>query len=384
MIKVGFIGAVSSKWMGGLNYYKNLLFALKTLESHNIETIVFLGKKTDESIKNMFHDVSQVVESSMFDRFSFHWIIWKLMFKLFNSSLLLEQLLVKHKIDVLSHSPYTNLKCCRVVSWIPDFQHIHLPNMFTTEEISERNQLYLDFAKNTHSVVLSSFDALKDFSLFAEEYKDKGEVLQFVSQPRSGYDDLTVEDKEKLFKKYDLKSPYFYIPNQFWKHKNHMLVCKALDILKKKDICIHIVCTGYLDDYRNTQHVAELKSFISRCNLTENIKLLGLVDYSEVFSLIKFSQAVINPSLFEGWSSTVEECKSVGKEMILSDLPVHIEQSPSSTFFNRHSEEDLAKVLSEFDCKKLGNVSEFNVKEKTQAFAHTYERIIMDVMDKSL
>ena len=32
MIKVGFIGAVSKEWMGGLNYYKNLLLVLELFE----------------------------------------------------------------------------------------------------------------------------------------------------------------------------------------------------------------------------------------------------------------------------------------------------------------------------------------------------------------
>ena len=79
-----------------------------------------------------------------------------------------------------------------------------------------------------------------------------------------------------------------------------------------------------------------------------NIKLLGLVDYEDVFALIKFSKAVINPSLFEGWSSTVEECKSVGKNMILSDLGVHKEQYPEATFFIRNDIESFQNILKNY------------------------------------
>lgn len=50
-------------------------------------------------------------------------------------------------------------------------------------------------------------------------------------------------------------------------------------------------------------------------------------------SLIKYSVAVINPSRSEGWGSTVEQAKSMGKFILLSNLPVHIEQNPSSSFF---------------------------------------------------
>ncbi len=39
------------------------------------------------------------------------------------------------------------------------------------------------------------------------------------------------------------------------------------------------------------------------------------------------STALINPSQFEGWSTTVEEAKSLGVKMLLSDLEVHKEQA---------------------------------------------------------
>lgn len=45
MIKVGFIGTVSEEWMGGLNYFKNLLFAIKSLSNKELQVYVFVGKK---------------------------------------------------------------------------------------------------------------------------------------------------------------------------------------------------------------------------------------------------------------------------------------------------------------------------------------------------
>ncbi len=37
MIKVGFIGAVSKEWMGGLNYFRNLLHSISLLENRKIK-----------------------------------------------------------------------------------------------------------------------------------------------------------------------------------------------------------------------------------------------------------------------------------------------------------------------------------------------------------
>lgn len=45
-------------------------------------------------------------------------------------------------------------------------------------------------------------------------------------------------------------------------------------------------------------------------------------------TLMKHAIAIINPSLFEGGSTTVEEAKSLLKVIILSGIPVHREQNP--------------------------------------------------------
>ena len=58
------------------------------------------------------------------------------------------------------------------------------------------------------------------------------------------------------------------------------------------------------------------------------------------------SVAVLNPSLFEGWSTTVEEARALQVPMVLSDLPVHQEQADGiARFFDRTSASSLADAL---------------------------------------
>jgi hypothetical protein len=60
------------------------------------------------------------------------------------------------------------------------------------------------------------------------------------------------------------------------------------------------------------------------------------------------SLAVIQPSLFEGWSTVVEDARVLGKPTILSDISVHLEQNPpNSLFFEQHSPQHLAKLLAD-------------------------------------
>lgn len=380
MIKVGFIGAVSKEWMGGLNYFNNLLFAIDTLKNKELQIFVFVGRKTDNQIKNMFKKYATVIEDSIFDRKSLKWFLMKIEKKIFNTNFLLENIFKKYDIQILSHTSITNFKNIKTINWIADFQHIHLPQMFSEEEIKNRNNSFMQIIRESDVVVLSSFDALKDLKKFAPKFENKAKVLQFVSQPDKKYFDLNENDKKNIIKKYEIKDAFFYMPNQFWKHKNHMIVFKTIRELKKEGMDFFVVCTGYLSDYRNKTYIEEIKDFIKINNLEKNIKLLGLVDYEDVFALIKFSKAVINPSLFEGWSSTVEECKSVGKNMILSDLEVHKEQYPIATFFERNSVESLKNVFIKYET--LTNLLDNkNLKERTLIFAQNYLNIVKETIN---
>ena len=52
-----------------------------------------------------------------------------------------------------------------------------------------------------------------------------------------------------------------------------------------------------------------------------------------MLTLMRSASGVLNPSLFEGWSTTVEEAKLLGKRLILSDIPVHREQDPAAALY---------------------------------------------------
>ena len=94
MIKVGFIGTTSREWMGGLNYLKNLLFALNQLDKKEIEIYVFVGKKTDLEIKKYFSQYATLVESSIFDKGSIMWFLSKIEQRVFSTNFLIHSSLL--------------------------------------------------------------------------------------------------------------------------------------------------------------------------------------------------------------------------------------------------------------------------------------------------
>jgi glycosyltransferase involved in cell wall biosynthesis len=384
MIRVGYIGTVFTEWMGGLNYLRNLLFAINSYENQLIEPIVFMGTKCEENDRKTFQQNAKIVGHRLFDSRSVRSLVGGALQRFAGVQWPLENLVKKHGIDVLSHSDVVKLKSCKTVNWIADFQHLHLPHLFTKAQIEYRNKRYLFLAENSDAIVLSSHSALQDFETVAPQWVDKARVLPFVSQPIPNYRELNQEDEASIRDRYSIRGPFYYLPNQFWAHKNHRVVFEAVRILKSRGETIRLVCSGQLEDYRNHDHIDGLRDFIGNNKLQENILLLGIVPYEDVFALMKYSIAVVNPSLFEGWSSTVEECKSVGKPMILSDLSVHKEQYPEAIYFDRGNPEMLADILEKDASDFINDNSEKSsemLRRRTNEFAENYRKIVSGCLD---
>ena len=394
MIKVAFLGSGYSKeWMGGVNYLSNLLYAVSQLETKKIEPIVFLGKKADPEIIQMFQPYATIVYDSLFDRKSLKWFVSRVFEKVFKTTFLIDNLLEKYDISIISHSSaIVGFEKVMKINWIPDFQHVHLPNFFSHADNKKRDRDILKILKKSDAVIVSSNDAYNDAKNFSSQYIDKVKVLQFVSQPSAKVFTLNKEHLHSLEGKYNFRGKFFYLPNQFWKHKNHMLIFHAMKMLKDQGIELLILCSGHMNDYRDPTYIEEIKTFIYDNNLADNIKFMGLINYDDVLYFMRYSIAVVNPSLFEGWSSTVEECKSLGKNMLLSDIPIHREQNPEeSIYFDPRSIEDTAEILKEVwqddsfisPNKNLEIQAKSNLRKRTLAFAETYQNIVLKTIQDS-
>ena len=96
--------------------------------------------------------------------------------------------------------------------------------------------------------------------------------------------------------------------------------------------------------------------------------------------MISQSKCVLNPSLFEGGAQRVEESKSVGKKIILSDLAVHREQGPEGAlFFSGNDPDELAckikeawQNLSAGPDNDLEIMAQKNLPERMKGFARDF------------
>ncbi len=228
--------------------------------------------------------------------------------------------------------------------WIPDFQYRYLPHMFTERQIERFERVYSAVAQNATAVILSSTMAEDDFKRFYPEAASRSRVMKFVSHIEPAW--FTAAPKETQ-EKYGLPDEFFIVCNQFWKHKDHKTVIEALAILKSKGVRPVVVCTGSVDK-ASEEYFRQIVSRIDDLGLIEQIRILGFIPRYDQVQLMRRSIAVIQPSLFEGWSTVVEDARSLGKAVLLSDFPVHIEQNPpEGRYFERENPEQLAVLIND-------------------------------------
>ncbi len=383
VIRVGFILAFDSTgWLGGVSYYRNLLGALRSLPRPRIEPVILTGTKTDGGLCDQFPAVP-LIRSSLLDWRSPAWMMRRISAELLGRDIGLEKIVRQHHLRALSHEGFFgSLGAIPVLGWIPDFQEHHLPQLFSEAQIRARVRKRSLFCQVCTCLILSSSEAKRDLKELDPLCGNKARILHFVANTQVPPPGMIAQ----VIGQFGVRRPYFYLPNHFWQHKNHGIVIEALRILKDRDIVASVIASGNTMDPRRPRHFDELMTSVKQAQVEDRFLPIGVITYSQVLALMAGSLAVINPSLFEGWSTTVEEAKSMGKVVLLSDIPVHREQAPGrGRYFPPDRAEDLAMLMAEalasydqaVDRKNMLAAQEA-VPARLEKFAQAYEDIVLE------
>ncbi|NEO98881.1 MAG: glycosyltransferase family 4 protein [Symploca sp. SIO2E9] len=371
--------AGDSGWMGGVLYTQNLVRAIASLpeeEKAHIKLTIAAAPSNLNLVEPVRDHLDQIyikerlylkVGKELAERFHF----------------LPRKLLNPLKVDFL----YPTSAMARTPylwgGWIPDFQHHYLPELFSEEEINARNNRHQRMAEVAPVIILSSKMAQDDFNRLYPEAASRSRLMNFVSYPEPEWFKF---NPQLIQEKYGLPERFFLVSNQFWKHKNHKVVIEALGILKQQKITPTVVCTGKTTE--GSQYFNQLITRIEELGIGNQVRILGLIPRLDQIQLMRRCLAVIQPSLFEGWSTVIEDGRALGKPMLVSDFPVHLEQNPPHThFFERSNPEQLASLIFQgFSTLQPGsdlekeNQDRHKNSEAIVAYGRRFMEIVNDVV----
>jgi glycosyltransferase involved in cell wall biosynthesis len=385
-VRVGLIFSYNENWIAGSYYILNLIHSLKMLEDLLKPHLVILS-----SSENDFDKVSQInypfIDYEFIDRAKTK-ITYPFVYRLINKFLKIgginkklfkkPELNIAHfNLDILFpavNEPFFH-SVKKKIFWIPDFQEHFLPYFFSSKEVLSRKVQQQKLVNQKELIVFSSYNALSHFKQIYPDAKNTTKVLQFaVSHP-----DYSKLNTQKILKKYNILEPYYFCSNQFWAHKNHIVVLEAIKKLKEQGRKILVVFSGKHSDYRNPEIFNNIIAFVDKHKLGTQVNFLGFIDRKDQLLLMKNSIAIIQPSLFEGWSTVVEDAKAMSQYLILSSLDVHKEQiQQNATFFDPKNSNELATILSEIG-NNLPIKMQYNYNKNQKKFAEDFVNIIRTI-----
>jgi glycosyltransferase involved in cell wall biosynthesis len=374
-LKIGILFNFSPKWMGGVVYIINLIKTLAFLDDKDKPEIILFYRpdlrQYLEQINYPYLSLSEWQFPSVYKGYLQSWV--------FRKNIFVDEILKQYALDglyPLHDYPVKTKINTRLVSWYADLQHEYYPEFFTWKKIIERNTRIRFMLKNTKDLVVSSQSVADDFARFFRLGNGmKLHIFHFASV----IDDFSELDINSLQEKYKLPEKYFIISNQFHPHKNHIVLLKALVILKEKKPDIHLAMTGRFPDASHSPYMQELHSIINENNLQSQISMMGIIPRNEQLLLMKYAQAVLQPSLFEGWSTVIEDAISLQAPVIASSLSVNIEQlGPKGHYFESHDDAQLAEILYNFPSRNLKDRFYEDYNDRIRKAAQLFINIFQD------
>ena len=313
-MKIGIYLGGDAPYGGWYQYSLTLIDSLKLMKKGNDEYVIFKSEKLDlpENIINNLTTINLPKEKIFCGTLKY--LINILKYLIINKIILtkpkkyklkhnekLHNFFVKNKIELIVYTTIATISFEAAIPYIiaiHDIQHRfqpEFPEVGSKGEWNFREYVFKNTANNALYILVDSNigkeDIVNEFNIEAQKIK----VLPFVAPPYNT--EIPPEKKESLKKQYSLPDEYLFYPAQFFPHKNHISIIKALDLLKREyNIEIPVVFTGSKKE--------EWGEFDKVFNLVSNLKLdrqvfyLGYVALESIPILYSMAKALVMPTFF--------------------------------------------------------------------------------------
>ena len=286
MINLGILLEGSTSGGGIYQYNLSILNALKSLNTSEYQITVFYFKKDWVSlIPSGFKKVKvyqfkflrglgrayNLIDRTEFGFKRFSWFFNPAVLKMNISNC---DLIIFPSQDVLSYKINK-----RSLTTIHDLMHRYEPQFIEYQdgEYDRREKHFKLISKYASGILVDSNvgkDHVKESYLVSQE---KIFVLPFVP-PEYLYKTKQID----VFLKYNIPKKYIFYPAQFWEHKNHLNLLKAMKIIIDRGYDINLVLVGSIqNNYNYILHkIKDLK-------LIDRVFILGYVSDDDMASLYR-------------------------------------------------------------------------------------------------
>ena len=236
-----------------------------------------------------------------------------------------DKYLFKYDIDLIyfispsGYALYTDKYNYIFTVW--DLSHrdfVEFPEVRENRTFESREDIYRHVLTKAVTVIVDSElgkeNVIRRYMVDPERVK----ILPFSPASETRLDDDAYQTGfVDIKQKYQINGEYIYYPSNFWAHKNHVYILRAIALLKEKhNIELHAVFSG--SDKGNLDHVMAVAESLGIKHL---VKYVGFVPNKEIPYLYKQSLALVMPTYFGPTNLPPLEAFQLGVPVIYSNLP---------------------------------------------------------------
>lgn len=406
-MKIGVVPMLDSSAGGIYQYCRTMLDAFCRLkkEGDKNEIIVFVDDQTNSIVEELTkkglyvellrkNDIKMILKN----RLSKFPSVFNLFSKLYISihfgqkNILIDEISYNKKMDFffkklridLMYYPAPNTLCFETdipyILSIHDLQHKinpRFPEVSADGELERREYLYKNGSKKASLILVDSETGKEDVLKYYGKFGVKGNKIRVL--PYLPSVEKRTSNSSDVKNKYKLPEKYIFYPAQFWQHKNHAGLVKALGILKKeKGMDIPLVLCGSLNGKYRKEVFEELIKLADEADIKDNIYFLGYVQDEDLKGLYVGARALVMPTFFGPTNIPVLEAWSIGIPVLTSNIRGIREQAGDvALLVDPDSTKEIASGIyrlwtDEDYCLELINKGYKKTKEYT--FEHYYQK----------
>lgn len=224
----------------------------------------------------------------------------------------------------------------KMITPVHDLMHRYEPSFPEVQNEYQWRELVFKFQARCVDYILT--DSKLGKKQFVESYLKKSRSKPHIVPLPFVVPSHVAEVKEEYI---EVPNRYVFYPAQFWKHKNHINLIKAIKIVKKDIDDIHLVLVG---SEKNCGK--EIKKCIAENSLEDNITIMGFVSNENITYLYRHAVGMIMPSYFGPTNIPPLEAMALGCPVAVSNKYAMPEQvGDAGLLFNPDSPEEIADCI---------------------------------------
>jgi glycosyltransferase involved in cell wall biosynthesis len=358
MSKIGIFVHKDRYGGGTYQYCLGILGACAALAGADFEVVVACG-----STEWMAHAMQYGLRSFMVEKRLSNWLLgdqllgalwthgwlpWSWWRKYFCHMHLTSDQLLAENCDLWifpDPSPFASMFTGRSLITVHDLMHryeSHFPEVGEKGEYRRRERYFRNICRNAAGVLVDS-ECGRDHVQECYGLTDQKIFIQPFAPTVHAYDH---EDQTDVVERYRLPQKFLLYPAQFWRHKNHERLLRALAHTYNRcpDVAL-VLCGAFRLEYK------AVLQFARKHDLEHVVHFLGYVPDRDVTSLYRRARALIYPSFFGPTNIPPLEAFALGCPVAAADVyGVREQLGEAALLFDPKSESEMADAMAALWC----------------------------------